>query len=125
MKRTWIGAALLALLLAAGILVGEVMDHRISPGAEQLRQAAEYARRGEWEQAEELADGVRADWTQTRWLAEILATHENLEQIEVSFAQLDSYARVDGAAYSALCDTLSSQLEALGKAHGCSLGNLF
>ena len=125
MKRMWIGAAILALLLAAGLLVGEVMENRMSPGAETLRRAAEAARAEEWDQAAELADAVRADWERTRWLAEILATHENLEQIEISFGQLDSYARTDGAAYSALCDTLASQLEALGKAHGCSLGNLF
>ena len=124
MKRMWIGAGLLALLLAAGLLVGEVMADRTAPGAEKLRQAAQYARAEEWEQAEELAGEVQTDWERIKWLAEILATHENLEQIEISFGQLDFYARTDGAAYSALCDTLASQLEALGKAHGCSLGNL-
>ena len=125
MKRMWIGAGLLAVLLAVGLLVGELMEHRTAPGAEKLRQAAEYARAEDWDQASELANEVQADWEQTKWLAEILATHENLEQIEISFGQLGSYARVDGAAYSALCDALASQLEALGKAHGCSLGNLF
>ena len=125
MKRMWIGAAILGILLAAGLLVGEVMERRTAPGAEQLRQAAEFARAEQWEQATALADGVRADWERTKWLAEILATHENLEQIEISFGQLGSYAGVDGAAYSALCGALASQLEALGKAHGCSLGNLF
>jgi len=124
MKRMWIGAAILAILLTVGLLVGEVMAERTAPGAEKLRQAAQYARAEEWEQAEELAGEVQTDWERIKWLAEILATHENLEQIEISFGQLDSYARTDGAAYSALCDTLASQLEALGKAHGCSLGNL-
>ena len=124
MKRMWIGAALLAVLLAAGLLVGEVMENQTAPGAEKLRQAAQYARTAQWEPAENLADAVRADWEQTRWLAEILATHENLEQIEISFQQLDAYVGADPVAYSALCDSLASQLEALGKAHGCSLGNL-
>ena len=124
MKRMWIGAAILAILLTVGLLVGEVMAERTAPGAEKLRQAAQYARAEEWEQAEELAGEVQTDWERIKWLAEILATHENLEQIEISFGQLDSYARTDGAAYSALCDTLANQLEALGKAHGCSLGNL-
>lgn len=124
MKRTWIGAGLLAVLLAAGLLMGTVMEARVCPGAQALRQAGDYAMEENWEKAEALTQTVRADWEKTLWMAEMLTTHETLEQIEISFAQLSAYNR-DGPAYSALCAALAQQLEALGKAHGCSWQNLF
>ena len=124
MKRTWIGAGLLALLLTAGVLVGAAMEARVTPGAEKLRGAAEAALAGDWERAEGLTRTVREDWERVAGLAEILATHEDLEQIGITFSQLPSYAGVDGPAYSALCTALARQLEALGKTHGCSWRNL-
>ena len=62
MKRMWIGAAILAVLLAAGLLVGQVMEDRTAPGAEKLHQAAEFARAENWEQAIELAVEVQTEW---------------------------------------------------------------
>ena len=125
MRRMWIGAGILAVLLAAGILAGAVMEKRVSPGAETLRLAAEAALMEDWETAVSLTDAVRADWARGKVVAEILATHEDLEQIEISFDQLRAYAHADGPAYSALCTALARQLEALGKAHGCDPKILF
>lgn len=125
MKRMWIGVGLLAVLLAAGLLVGAAMESRLCPGAEELRQAGALAQAGEWKKAEALTASVRADWDEALWLAEILTSHEQLEQIEVSFSQFSAYAGTDAVAYSALCTALAQQLEALGKAHGCSWKNFF
>ena len=124
MKRTWIGAALLGLLLAAGLLLGTTVEAGVRPGAEALRQAAEAAAQEDWARAEALTAAVRADWDRRSPWAEALAPHEDLEQIEVSFAQLDACAGRDGVSYSALCTALARQLEALGKAHRCSWENL-
>ena len=124
MKRMWIGAGLLVFLLAAGLLVGAVMEDRVSAGAEQLQQAADAALAEDWTRAEALTAAVRTDWERLSRLAEILTTHEELEQIETAFAQLPSYQGIDGPAYSALCTALARQLEALGKTHSCSWGNL-
>ena len=124
MKRMWIGVALLAVLLTAGLLTGAAMENQIGPGAEKLLQAADAAAAGDWEEAAALTDAVRADWDRVSRLAEVLSTHEDLEQIETTFAQLPSYQGIDGPAYSALCTALARQLEALGKTHGCSWKNL-
>ena len=125
MKRMWIGAGLLAVLLAAGLTLGTVMENRLAPGTEALRQAGAAALAEDWEKAEALADTARADWERVRCLAEGLAPHEGLEQIGIAFAQLPAYARRDGAAYSAICTALSRQLEALAKAHCFSWENIF
>lgn len=124
MIRTWIGAGLLALLLAAGLLVGETVERRFSPGRSELEQAAAAAQAGDWEKAEALTESVRAEWEKIQKAAEGLAGHDDLERIESSFAQLPSYAGVDGAAYSAICTALAKQLEALSRTHQCSWENL-
>lgn len=124
MKRMWIGAGLLGILLAAGLLIGTMLEARLTPEADRLRQAGDWALAGNWEKAEALTGSVRAHWENHLWIAEMLATHENLEQIQTSFAQLPSYAGTDGAAYSAICTALAQQLEALGQAHSCSWKNL-
>ena len=124
MIRTWIGAGLLLVLLAAGLLVGEGVERRFSPGGAELEEAAAAALAGDWEKAEALTDSVRAKWEKNRPAAEGLAGHAELEQIESAFAQLPAYAGGDGAAYSAICVTLARQLESLAKTHQCSWENL-
>ena len=124
MIRTWIGAGLLLVLLAAGLLVGEGVERRFSPGAAELEQAAAAAKMEDWEKAEALTDTVRARWERSRKAAEGLAGHEELERIETAFAQLRTYAGTDPAAYSAVCAALARQLESLTATHQCSWENL-
>ena len=124
MKRTWIGAALLGLLLAAGLLLGTAAEAGVRPVAEALHQAAEAAQGEDWDRAEALTAAVRADWDRHAPWAEALAPHEDLEQIEAAFVQLDACAGRDAVAYSALCTALARQLEALGRSHQCSWENL-
>ena len=58
MKRVWIGGALLAVLLTAGLLAGWAMDRGLCPGAEKLEQAGELAAANRWEAAEEMLGDV-------------------------------------------------------------------
>ena len=125
MKRTWIGGGILAVLLAVGLLAGTLMDKQVSPWAEKLRLAAAAALDEDWDTALTLTADVQSHWDRVKAAAEILTTHEDLEQIEISFAQLSAYASKDGPEFSAICTALARQLEALGKAHGCSVENLF
>ena len=122
--RTWIGAGLLAVLLAAGLLVGEAVEKRFGPGVTELEQAAAAARAGDWEKAEALTETVRAGWERSQKAAEGLAGHAELEQIESAFAQLRACAGVDGAAYSSICAALARQLDSLTQTHQCSWENL-
>lgn len=124
MIRMWIGAGLLAVLLAAGILAGGAVRSRTAPAAADLRRAGEAALAEDWETAEALTEAVRARWLRFRKPAQGLADHAELEQIEISFAQLSVCAGRDGAAYGALCAALAQQLDSLREVHGWSLENL-
>ena len=118
MKRVWIGAGLLAVLLALGLLAGAAMERWLTPGAERLERAGALALEGRWEEAEELAEEVEEDWEDRRWLVTALTDHEIIEGIDSALAELEAYGCArDAEAYDALCRVLARRIEAAGQAH--------
>ena len=125
MKRCWIGLGLLLVLLAGGLLVTWYMGscHR-EIGAE-LEQAARYAQLGNWAEAADAAGDAYEDWQEEWRFSAAFADHEPMEEIDAMFAQLGTYlAARDAVSFSAVCRQLSSQLEAMGDAHGLTWWNL-
>ena len=126
MKRVWIGGALLAVLLTAGLLAGWAMDQGLCPGAQKLEQAGELAAAGRWEAAEELLDDVEEIWEDRRWLVTALYDHEIMDEMDAALAQLEAYCDArDTLAFRALCRALAKNMEAAGKAHNGSVENFF
>ena len=125
MKRVWMGAGLLAILLVAGLLIGTGMARRLAPGAEALRRAGNSAREGNWEQAETLTREAQQDWEKIKWMTAVLTGHEELEQIDDAFVQLTAYAGADANAYQALCGSIAQAMDAIGENHACTWQNFF
>ena len=124
MKRVWIGGALMAVLLTAGLLAGWAMDRGLCPGAEKLRKAGELAAADRWEAAEELLDDVEEIWEDRRWLATALYDHEVMDEMDAALAQLEVYCDTrDTLAFRALCRALAENMEAAGKAHQGTVEN--
>ena len=124
MKRVWIGGALLAVLVAVGLLAGWAMDRGLCPGAEKLRKAGELAAAGRWEAAEELLEEVEEDWEDRRWLVTALYDHEIVDDTDAALAQLETYCDArDAVAFRALCRALAENMEAAGKAHKGTVEN--
>ena len=125
MKRVWIGAGLLAVLLTVGILAGRAMAG-ICPAGKMLEQAGQLALAGHWEASEELLEEAEDHWEDRKWLVTALADHEIIEDIDAALAQLEALADIrDAAAYNTLCSALAKKIEAAGKAHGCTAENFF
>ena len=125
MRRVWLGAGLLAILLTLGLLTGAAMKASVCPDTEDLTAAAEAARRGDWEQAKALTVQVRADWEQMKWAAEMLSDHETLGQIDTAFAQLSACEYADPVGYATLCTAIAQDLQSVVKNHICSWQNIF
>lgn len=125
MKRVWMGAGLLAVLLGVGLLAGFAMEG-LDAGAGKLERLGALSLAGAWEEAEELLEEVEDDWEDRRWLMTALADHEVIEDMETALAQLEAYiAQRDGAACHALCSALAKKMEAVGKANSLTLENFF
>ena len=126
MKRVWIGGALLAALLIAGLLAGWAMERGLCPGAEKLERAGELAMAGRWGAAEELLEEVEEDWEERRWLVTALYDHEIIDDTDAALAQLEAYCDAkDALALRALCQSLARNMEAAGKAHKGTVENFF
>ena len=125
MKRFWLGAALLAVLLAAGIfstVATERFHHSLS---RRLEATASAALAQDWESAGELLHQCRSRWVRCRNYLAAGVSHEPIEQIDLLYAQLDLYfQRRDSPGFALCCTAVQHQTQALGEAHSLNWWNL-
>ena len=126
MKRSWIGGALLALLLAGSLLVSATMGRVHDPIAADLTAAGEEALTGNWPQAQTLFRQANSDWDRRERFRACFADHSPMEDIDSCFAQLEIYRRTgDATAFAALCADTARKITAMGQAHKLMLHNFF
>ena len=126
MKRSWMGAGLLALLLAGGLLVTFFMGRIHDPIARDLTTAGEFALAGDWEQAETLARQAKETWEEKELLRSCFADHGPMEDIDGCFAQLEIYCRMkEETAFAAACGETARKANAMGEAHSLRWENVF
>lgn len=119
MKRSWIGAGMLVVILAAALLVTWGMDRCHDPIARDLDSAAKYALSGDWDQAKALAKNADEVWKNNRNFSACFADHGPMEEIDADFAQLEVYAHSrEEVAFAATAAALSQKVQAMGEAHG-------
>lgn len=119
MKRSWIGFALLVLLLMAGLAVTWAMDAIHDPIAEDLAQAAECALLGDWANAERFSRQAEESWEKWEHFRACFADHTPVEEVSAGFAEVHAYrAAEEHADFAAACGSLAEKVEAVGDAHG-------
>ena len=135
MKRSWIGFALLLVLLAGGIAATVGMEKCHEPIARDLANAAEQTVNGDWEQAQAHLLRAKSAWGSTRKFAACFADHTPMEEvsaelaameeIDALFAQVEVYAAArEEAEFAAGCAELSRRMEAMANAHGAQWWNV-
>ena len=125
MKRLWIGAALLLLVLAVGICLTAVFDSLHGSLAQQLTQAADAAQADNWEAAHALAQEADGQWQRLRNFTAAVADHEPLEEMDSLLRQLKVYETArDGVNFAAVCAQLSSLAEAIAQSQAITWWNL-
>ena len=125
MKRSWIGLALLILLLAGGLLATGYMDRCHSGTAQLLTEAQLQARQGNWEQAVQLARLADQKWQESWRVSAAFADHEPMEEIDSRFAQLIIYAGAgEKLSFAALCTQIASDLNAMADSQALNWWNL-
>lgn len=122
MKRIWIGIGLLMGLLVLGFVASNQMV-RVHLGiAKQLEQAAQEP---QWEQAVSLSREAKEAWHRHRSFTASLSEHDNIDQIDSLFAQLEVYqTQADPLSHASACAYLSEAISALLDAHRLTWWNL-
>ena len=117
MKRSWMGAALLLLLLLGGILATRAMGRIHEPIAGDLTAAGESALAGDWEAAITLSRRAGHSWKNTEVLRSCFSDHAPMEEIDADLAVLEVYRDIrDSEAFAALCAATAEKITALGQA---------
>ena len=125
MKRSWIGFALLLVLLVISAITTWGMTKIHEPIEKDLKQAAECAILGDWENAGHFFQESRNRWEDWKHLRACFADHTPVEEIDSSFALLEVYCYAqENAAFAAECCRLARQTAAVGEAHELAWWNM-
>ena len=125
MKRSWIGFALLVVLLGIGLLVTRHMEERHADISLRLEKAAVCAVEEDWERARLLLGEPGEQWYGGRRFAACFADHAPMEDINGLFSQLEICAYLEEPlSFASICRDLAKKVEAVGEAHVPSWWNL-
>lgn len=118
MKRSWIGFALLLVLLAGGILVTRQMVKIHDPIEKQLQQAAGCALEADWEGADALFRQAEEGWKAWEHFRSCFADHNPVEEIDGDFERMQVFCDTrDSIGFAGGCRSLARKVAAVGEAH--------
>ena len=125
MKRLWIAAGLLALLLGASLTNAWYAQKLTGNMGERLRQAQTLTGQGNWDRAEALTRQVYEDWQDHHFYFHTLMRHSDTDQVLRAFRQVLEYLRLrEPDQYNAANADLVAQLELLAEMEQASVVNV-
>ncbi len=125
MKRLWIAAGLLALLLAASLTNAWYAQKLTGNMGERLRQAQTLTGQGNWDRAEALTRQVYEDWQYHHFYFHTLMRHSDTDQVLRAFRQVLEYLRLrEPDQYNAANADLVAQLELLAEMEQATVVNV-
>ena len=125
MKRLWIAAALLALLLGASLANGAHARKVTGDMREQLNQAQTQAEQGNWGRAESLTRQAYEDWQSRHFYFHTTMRHSDTDQVLRGFRAVLEYIQLqEPDQYNAANADLMAQLELLAEMEQASVVNV-
>lgn len=125
MKRLYIAAALLILLLGASLANGWYAQNITGEMCRELRQAQLLAEVEDWSQAESITRQVYEDWQGHHFYFHTLMRHSDTDQVLRAFRQVLEYLRLqEPDQYNAANADLMAQLELLAEMEQASVVNV-
>ena len=125
MKRLWIAAGLLALLLGASLANGWYAQSLTGDMGQRLRQAQLSAEQGEWAQAEAATRQVYEDWQNHHFYLHTLMRHSDTDQVLRAFRTVLEYLQLqEPDQYNAANADLMAQLELLAEMEQATVVNV-
>lgn len=125
MKRLYIAAGLLVLLLAASLTNAWYAQSITENMREQLRQAQILAEQENWSRAESLTRQVYEDWQGYHFYFHTLMRHSDTDQVLRAFRQVLEYLRLqEPDQYNAANADLIAQLELLAEMEQATVVNV-
>lgn len=125
MKRCWIGAAFLLVLLVVSLGATWAMGEIHRPIEEDLNRAAELALAGDWEGGQKMFLQARDNWEKWEHFRACFADHTPAEEISAQFEALSVHCTIrELDDFAADCRSLARKAAAIGEAHGLTWWNM-
>ena len=125
MKRLYIAAALLALLLGLSLVNGWYSERLTGEMREQLRQAQRLAEEEDWGRAEAVTRQVYEDWQNRHFYFHTTMRHSDTDQVLRGFRTVLEHVRLqEPDQYNAANADLITQLELLAEMEQPSVANV-
>ncbi|MCI9157651.1 MAG: DUF4363 family protein [Lawsonibacter sp.] len=125
MKRLWIAAGLLVLLLGASLVNGWYAQKITGEIREGLLQAQSLAEQEDWTRAEALTRQAYEDWQSSRSYFHITMRHSDTDQVLRGFRQVLEYLQLrEPDQYNAANADLMTQLELLAEMEQAAVANV-
>ena len=125
MKRLWIAAALLVLLLGASLANGWYAEKITGAMRESLDQAQHLAEEGNWNRAEALTRQAYEDWLNRHFYFHTTMRHSDTDQVLRGFRSVLEYIRLqEPDQYNAANADLMAQLELLAEMEQPAIANV-
>ena len=125
MKRLWIAAALLAVILVGTMFNGWALEKTTSPLLLHLEQAADLARRGQWEGAEATTRQALAEWQDHYTYFHTILRHSDINEVQRQFSVVLKYLEVENIEeYCAANADLMTRIGLLAEMERASLANV-
>ncbi len=125
MKRLVLGTAILAVLLAGGLLVSRAMAGIHDPIAADLQRAAVAALTEDWAAAQDLLQRATDRWEHFHRITAAFADHTPMDELDSLFVELNIYARQqENPHFSATCARLSFLATTIADSHRLTWQNL-
>ena len=125
MKRLWIAAGLLVLLLAAALVNAWNIDRLTGGLLDTLEQAEALADAADWTQAADLTRQARDRWQRSAGYLCAVLPHEDTDQIASGFETvLELLARQDSGEYASASAALMARLGLLAEMEQPTLKNI-
>ena len=115
MKRCWIGAGILVLILVLGLISGAYLRNFCREASSELTLAAE------GKVPAQRIESVHRRWERYQTLLAMLCDHSSLSAIREEFRILDP----EQENFREICLRLAKKLEALGDSQSLSWANVF
>lgn len=125
MRRLWISAGILVLLLAGSLLNAWYARELTASMGERLDQAQQMARQGQWAQALEQTEEVYKQWESLHFYLHSTMRHSDTDQILRGFRTVMEYLKLqEPDQYNAANADLITMLELLGEMEQPSVVNV-
>ena len=125
MKRLWIAAGLLLVLLTASLANAWYAQRLTGEMREELSQAQILTEQEAWGQAEALTRQVYEDWQDHHFYFHTLMRHSDTDQVLRAFRQVLEYLKLqEPDQYNAANADLMAQLELLAEMEQASVVNV-